>query len=370
MPGLIFTATHIATPYVGSEIVVNYFETIILKSTISHNTLHDGITSVSSVRFLELAFNKLFSQILLIISFILALILFWKIEPRKFWAVMKNVRPERVNFYTASLFCGIGFAYLNKLGNPFTYIDTLGILCLVISWVSLWMHAVHLNDVHDIEIDKISNKNRPLIKNDLDIFEMKEVGTFWLSIALVGAWSSGFYPFFMALVYIACSYIYSAPPLRLRRFPIAPSFLIGVACLSTILAGYFFVSVNKEIQSFPTLLAIGIIIMVTLAINFKDLKDVEGDKESEIMTIPVLFPNHGVKIVAWLFAISILLVPVFLSFYLLYIISIPASIIGYKIITKKPYVEKHIFTLRFFFLGAIAISYLIIFWLADVYNLL
>jgi 4-hydroxybenzoate polyprenyltransferase len=110
--------------------------------------------------------------------------------------------------------------------------------------------------------------------------------------------------------------------------------------------------------------------MVTLAINFKDIKDIEGDKENGIMTIPTLFPKSGIRIVAALFSLSILLVPFFLTFYLLYLIAIPSSIIGYRIITKKPYVEKHIFTLRFFFLAGIAVSYLLIFWFANVYNLL
>ncbi|TSC70559.1 MAG: Uncharacterized protein CEO12_280 [Parcubacteria group bacterium Gr01-1014_46] len=370
LPGFVYTLTHLGySPAQGTEII-DYLEKNILKSTISHNTLREGFSSVPTIRFLELGFDKLLSQILFILSSILGILLFWKIDRTKFWAVIKNSRPERINFYTASLFCGIGFAYINRLGNPFVWMDIFGIVCLLISWTALWMHAVHLNDVNDVEIDKISNKERPLIKNDLSVSNMKETGKLWLWVALLGAWSAGFYPFFMALVYVACSYIYSSPPLRLRRLPLVPSFLIGVACLATILAGFFFVSTNKEIETFPTFLAVGIVIMVTLAINFKDIKDVEGDKASGIMTIPTLFPKKGVRIVALLFAISILLVPVFLHFYLLYIISIPCAVIGYKLVTRQPYVEKYIFVLRFFFLAGIAISYLIIFWLADVYNLL
>ncbi len=369
LPGIIYTLSNPSSIPAETSEVISFFEKNVLRSTISHNTLREGFLSVSTTRFFELGFDKLMSQILFIISIVFGAILFWKIDKEKSLSIVRNSRPERINFYTASLFCGIVFAYLNRLGNAIVPIDIFGFICLFVSWTALWMHAVHLNDIYDVAIDKISNTDRPLVNNSLTVSEMRDTGKLWLGVALLGSWCAGFYPFFMALVYIACSYIYSVPPLRLRRLPLVPSFLIGVACLATILAGFFFVSTNKEIYAFPIFLAIGIVIMVTLAINFKDIKDVEGDSVNEIMTIPTLFPKYGIRIVAVLFSISILLVPIFLNFYLLYIISLPTAVVGYKLLVKKPYVEKHIFTLRFFFLGAIGICYLIIFWLNSVYNL-
>jgi 4-hydroxybenzoate polyprenyltransferase len=369
LPGIIYMVVNPSAVSVESSEIVSFFEKNILRSTISHNTLREGFLSVSTSRFLELSFDKLMSQILFIISIISGLVLFWKTRKEKFVATFKNARPERINFYTASLFCGIAFAYINRAGNVPVVIDIFGIICIFVAWAALWMHAVHLNDIYDVDIDKISNTDRPLINNSLSTKEMGDIGKMWLAVALVGSWCAGFYPFFMALVYIACSYVYSAPPLRLRRLPLVPSFLIGVACLATVLSGYFFISTNKEIQSFPIFLSIGIVIMVTLAINFKDIKDIEGDRANGILTIPNIFPRYGIRIVAILFAISILLVPFFLSFYLLYIISIPCAVIGYKLITRKPYVEKYIFILRFFFLLGIGLAYILIFWLNTVYNL-
>lgn len=368
-PGLLYSFSHPQNQASTNSEVITYLSEIISKSTISHNTLREGISSVSDTRFIELGFNKLLSQILFMLSIIFSGLLFWKIDKEKFKAVIKNCRIERVNFYTASLFCGIGFAYINGLGNPFIWVDILGVTCLVISWMALWMHAVHLNDITDIDIDKISNKERPLIQESFDIETMKEVGILWLVIGLLGSWCAGFYPFFMSLIYVAASYIYSSPPLRLRRFPLIPSFLIGIACLATVYAGFFFVSTHKEIYFFPPLLAVGIVIMVTLAINFKDIKDIEGDRASGILTLPILFGKRGIQVVAICFALSIFLVPFFLSFYLLYVIALPASIIGYKLIMRRPYSEKPIFILRFFFLALIATAYLGIYWLAHIYKI-
>ncbi len=363
LPGIFYTISNPNNTIANNTEVVLYFKNIIDESTISHNTTRDGATSLSTGRFLELGFNKLMTQVLFIISLIFGSVFLWKTKRIKLISVLKNIRIERVNFYTFSILSGMGLAYINKLNSPFSWIDIVGATCLLVSWVCLWMHAVHKNDIEDLEIDKISNTERPLVKEDLDKKEMSEVGILWLFIGLFGAWASGFYPFFMALVYVSCSYIYSSPPLRLRKYPLIPSFLISIACLSTILAGFFFVSTNKHILTFPPILAIGILIVVTLAINFKDIKDISGDKANGVITIPTLFPKHGVKIVALLFSLSIILVPLFLNFYFLYIFAIPCAIVGYKIITKKPYREKPVFILRFIFLLGIAFSYLLAYWL-------
>ncbi|HEY4508688.1 MAG TPA: UbiA family prenyltransferase [Candidatus Paceibacterota bacterium] len=368
LPGILYTFSHF---HAGTTIdVLKFFENTVNGSNIFHNTLHDGNLSVSASRFFELGFDKLMSQILFIISFFFGALLLWKIDSKKFRAVIGNIRLERISSYIVLLLCGAGFAYINRLSGELIWADLLGLLCLIISWVSLWMQAVHTNDVSDVKIDEISNTDRPLIKKELNENDMRQTGFLWLAIALLGSWSAGFYPFFMALVFVATSYIYSSYPLRLRRFPIIPSFLIGVASLATILAGFFFISAHKEIGNFPMLLAVGIVIMVTLAINVKDMRDIEGDRADGILTLPVLFGQNGAKIVGLCLALSFLLVPIFLSFYALYIFSIPAAIIGYKLVTKKPYTEKPLFILRFVFLACVAFSYLGVYWLAHLYGVI
>lgn len=369
LPSIIYTLFHLSTQTTPTE-VLNYFKTIILQSNIFHNTLREGTLSVAPSRFFELGFDKLLSQILYITSCLLSTLLFWKINAKKFQVITKNIRLERVGSYLVLLLCGIGFAYINGLGSTFIWVDLLGIICLLISWTSLWMYAVHNNDIADIKIDRVSNIERPLVRNDITEKDMLETGYLWLAVALLGAWGAGFYPFFMSLIYIATSHIYSTPPLRLRRFPLIPSFLIGIASLTTILAGFFFISTNKQIQTFPVSLAVGIIIMVTLAINVKDVKDIEGDKADGIITIPILFKNNGVKIVGLCFAVSFLLVPIFLSLYFLYIFSIPAAIIGYMFVLKKPYKEEPIFILRFVYLACVGATYIGLIWLGHIYNLI
>ena len=79
LPGIIYTLSHTSTPDTTLEIL-NYFRNLVGESTISHNTLREGILSVSASRFLELGFDKLASQILFIISCFFGGLLFWKIN--------------------------------------------------------------------------------------------------------------------------------------------------------------------------------------------------------------------------------------------------------------------------------------------------
>ena len=159
------------------------------------------------------------------------------------------------------------------------------------------------------------------------------------------------------------------PPLRLKRVPVLSSFLIAVACLVTILAGFFFASADKKIQTFPIFASMGILVLFTLEANFKDMKDIEGDERDGVLTLPVLFKENGSRVVGVCLALSFLLAPIFLSFYALYILAVPSAIVGYKLVTKKPYSEKPIFMLHFIFLLGLVLLTLIMFWLEKIYKI-
>jgi len=235
------------------------------------------------------------------------------------------------------------------------------------AWIGIWLYAVQVNDIEDIDIDKISNQERPLVQHTITASEAKEIGYIWLIVALAGSWSVGFYPFYMCLVAIIISYVYSVPPLRLKRVTALSTFLISIACLVTILAGFFFVSINKVVATFPVLFVIKILIIFTLGVSIKDMKDVEGDGVNGIKTVPVIFGKNGPWVVGVFFGLSVLLVPIFISFYLLYIIAIPTAIIGYKLVTKTPYKEKSVFILYFSYLILSVILFAITPWVVSLF---
>lgn len=327
-------------------------------SSLSHNIIHGTLQFSTETRFFELAFNKFMSQFFLILSSVLAMIFFWRNFSREFKAVFSNSRPERVVHYFILLFLGMSFAYTKGYSQPFAWIDAYGITCLFLSWYAAWMFAVHVNDEADVSIDAVSNTSRPLITGEISPYKMKQIGFLWLGVSLLGSWSAGYYPFFFNLVFTACYFIYSAGFLRLKQIPILSSFLISLACLATVLSGFFFMSINKSFDLFPLLVAVGVVVVYTLGSNVRDLKDVEGDRQGGIYTLPVLLgPIRGPQVIGIMFGASFLLTPLFLSQPALYIASLPAASMGYICTTRKIYKEKYVFYTYFSFVFCILLIY-------------
>lgn len=351
IPGVLYTVSHNIQNH-GQLETIKFMERSIVNSNINYN-IQDGMISYKSYQvFLEFGFNKLMSQVFFITALFTVSLWFWKNEKEKLKIVIKNSRPERVIFYSTLLTLGALFAFVNGLGYFRSWVDIMSFVILLVSWYGAWMFSVHTNDIADISIDEVSNPERPITNKSLTSENMHQTSYIWLAISLLGSFSIGYYQFFMNLVYVSLFYIYSNPPLRFKRVPIFSSFLLSLACLSTVLSGFFFLSENKDFSIFPILLSVGIVIIFTLGTNIRDMKDIEGDKKEGIQTLPVLFGEKGPKIVGLLFATSFLIVPIIFSFYTLFIISIPTAFWAYKIITKKPYQEKYVFRLYFIFISS------------------
>ncbi len=360
IPSMLYAIQHTHVNENSIEIT-NYLESTILNSNIIHNSMHEGALTVSRYRFFQIGFDKLMSQILFVISLILIVIFFWKKEKVKTREILKNSRPIRILYYLTPLLIATGYSLQTKKGYIYSWVDMLSYTCLLVSWFGMWMYSVHLNDVYDTKIDTISNSNRPIINGSVTKEDMIGSSNVFLWIALIGSWCAGFYSFFFVMVGLTVAYIYSTPPLRLRRFIPLSSFLISIVILCAVLSGFFFVSIDKKIQSFPTIISLGILLFYTFQINFKDIKDIEGDQKEGISTVPLVFKKQGIKITGALFSLSFLLAPIFLNNYLLYIVSLPVSIAGYMLINKKPYVEKSLFYVHFTFLVLLIIIFEITF---------
>lgn len=348
LPGTIYTVTHFEPTNGESRHAINFLASSIQNSNIPSNTLHGSLSYATPQGMLDFGFDVLIAQILLIITFIFGLLWAFYAYRDTLIQILRNARTERVLFYTSLLALGMYLAYILN-HNIFMWVDWVSATCITLSWFGAWMFSVHTNDIADIEIDKVSNPNRPIPAKGLSVETMRDIGFVWLALSLVGAYIAGYYIFYMNIMFLSVYYIYSTPPLRLKQIPFISSFLISLACLATILAGFFFVSPNKMLGAFPVVLAVGIVVVFTLGVNIRDIKDIEGDRKAGIQTLPVLFGKYGKQMVGILLALSFLLLPIFISFYTLYIFAIPSAIIGYKLCTREPYNEKLIFALYFTF---------------------
>lgn len=300
----------------------------------------------------------LFFLFLFIISLFFVFFLF---NRKKFIVVVSNMRPFRSIHYCGLTLFGVFVGYMIlrdtstcSLAHPSTFIPIAGI---IISMFFAFQSAVTLNDVFDVQSDKISNPNRPLIRKQLTKTEMKYLSLFYMSISLLLAISINPSTFALILCSLTLSLIYSVPPIRLKRFFPVSSFILALAALISILLGYsIFVNWNG-LLSFPRAIVFFVLIIFTLAVNIKDIKDSSGDKKTGVKTLPVLIGNHKSRIAIGLFVlISYILIVIFLKKPILFIPAILFGIISMVIIVKKRLSEKPVFVLYFLFTLILAFS--------------
>lgn len=319
-------------------------------ATISNN-IHSSLRYYSVVRMFEVAFNFLMGKILFIILVVSVLLWFYLNFKEKLKSVIINSRPERVAHYLLMIFFGLFTAHSMFGGVKLNWNDWLSVLMLCFAFYFSWMFAVCVNDVADEDIDKVSNSGRPLITNLLSKEDMKQAATLFLVASLLSAFLAGYSAFFFVLAFTALYYIYSAPPTRFKTVPFFSSFLIGLCCLTAVMAGFFLLSPIKYASAFPPKIALAVVIIFSLLTSVRDMKDIEGDKKAGIKTTPIVFGDvWGPRVVGIFAGLSYILVPIFSGVYLIFITAIPAAITSYYFVNRKPYVEKPIFLIYFAFI--------------------
>lgn len=305
----------------------------------------------------EVAFNGGLSTIFYLFDFLLVVLWIAILDLQLMKTFARNLRPGRLTYYISLMAIGALVAARAATLSPFAnWIDVASLFVLALSFACAFEFAVVVNDLADIKIDAMSNSARPLPSGALDVHAFNAAALFFFAWSLAGAFVAGFWPFFAVLVFTAAYYIYSAPPLRLKRIPLVSSFLISIASLSAVMAGFYFIDANKLVPDFPMRLAVLIIVCITLAVNFKDIKDVAGDAADNIWTIPVLFgEERGKQITGGLLAASFLAVPPIAGSWLLFLPSLAAAALGYWFVAAKKYREWRIFTLYFIYLAVVGL---------------
>lgn len=181
-----------------------------------------------------------------------------------------------------------------------------------------------LNQIYDLEIDRINKPNRPLVTGEISIREawvftwiMYALGTLptWLVVAYpyttwqakltapVGAHEC----FFIYLTALVATFVYSVPALgRTKAHAIGANLTIAIprGCLLKV-AGWTMVA-HAFASRRPFLASsepwfIGSVFMFFLlgAASTKDFSDIEGDRAGNCRTLPI---RYGVRRAAWMIA--------------------------------------------------------------------
>ena len=321
-------------------------------SLVGQNFFHPAITFVSVERYFEMYFNVVMSQIFYLSMIPLSFIFVSRWNPLKLRAILANSRFERVLHYFAMIAIGMAIAYYYGLITvTLDWFTATSIFILFFSFYAAWMYAIGKNDIVDLVSDKISNPNRPMVTGALTIEDMETSSLIFLVFALLGGYLVGHYALYMVVTFIALSYVYSVPPLQLKRFVIINSFIISLAALSAALAGFFTMSSNPHINALPLQWVVLIVVAYTLLANIKDIKDIKGDAAVGVYTVPVLCGlQRGKQIIAGMSVVALAMVPLISGISTLWYPFLPFAMASWYLLTRVNFKEKDLFTLYFMYL--------------------
>ena len=289
----------------------------------------------------------LFIYIYLLLSFIFLCLIFWFRNKNYFISILKDIRPFRILHF--ELMFVLGFLLVKVLGegNLVFFSTQEAILKFIFVAISIFLACLFsaiTNNIEDIEIDRTSNKTRPSVTGKISLKDYKLIGKIVILLSLVFAGAVNFWLFALLLCFIGNYFLYSMPPLRLKRVPIFSKLIISFNSLLLIIFGYVFA--GGSLGEFPFSLTLFFLTFFSLAINFIDIKDYEGDKRAGIKTLPVLLGLKRSKlIIGSFFLVSCTVVPFLMNQLLLLI---PAAIFGgagFILINKKNYQERWVFSL-------------------------
>lgn len=322
------------------------------------DALHPALAPTSFQRYTEMNFNGIMSHLAYSLLVPIVGIITYRLSPRRWLAVVGNSRPERVAHYFFLIVFGAALALFLGRAYPveLSWFNVAHIAILFIAFYSAWMYSVGVNDIVDLESDRLTNANRPLVTGKLSVADVQSANRIFLLLAVVGGYLAGSYAFYFVLTFIALYYIYSVPPLHLKRFMFVNSFIISLCALTAVLAGFYLVSADDRVGAFPPSWLYLIVGVYFLLANVKDIKDGAGDRKVGVYTVVSVFGDvRGKQIVAGMVALGLALIPLATGKEELWFTAVPAALAGAYLIQKKPFVERHLFYAYFVFLIASAL---------------
>ncbi|MCC5897749.1 MAG: homogentisate phytyltransferase [Phormidium sp. BM_Day4_Bin.17] len=198
-------------------------------------------------------------------------------------ALWRFSRPHTIIGTTLSVW---GLFAISQAGSWPTSPEWRSLLWAWLACLGGNLYIVGLNQLEDIDIDRINKPTLPLASGE---FSPRQG---WTIVALSGlgaialAWTQGQWLFATVAISLLIGTAYSIPPIRLKRFPFWASFCIFTVRGMIVNVGLF-LHFQGGFPIIPEVWALTIFVLIfTFAIAiFKDIPDLEGDKRYQISTL-------------------------------------------------------------------------------------
>ncbi|KAK2358756.1 glycinol 4-dimethylallyltransferase [Trifolium repens] len=233
-------------------------------------------------------------------------------DPKNILDVVKNIldafyrfsRPHTV-IGTALSIISVSLLAVDKLSDISPLFFT-GVLEAVVAALFMNIYIVGLNQLSDVEIDKINKPYLPLASGEYSIATgaiivvSSAILSFWLGW-IVGSWPL-FWALFISFV-LGTAYSINVPLLRWKRFAVLAAMCI-LSVRAVIVQLAFFLHIQTFVFKRPAIFSRSLIFAtafmsffsVVIAL-FKDIPDIEGDKIFGIQSFSV---RLGQKRVFWI----------------------------------------------------------------------
>ncbi len=192
-------------------------------------------------------------------------------------------RPVNVLFSFLSVFVAI------VICGPLNDWPRIFLACLSAAFITAAANAI--NDVYDLEIDRINRPLRPLPQG---VLTPREAFVFSISFFFLGVLSSAFInvqAFIIAVTFSALLTIYSA---KFKRLPLIGNFTVSLATAFAFIYGGVAVGHVKN-AVFPAIFAF---LMHFGREIIKDMEDVKGDRRYNAQTLPIRYGMRTAKMFA------------------------------------------------------------------------
>lgn len=268
------------------------------------------------------------------------------VNPKTFRELLRDLRLGRiVHYYLLFIF---GFVCFRHTPDQLLETRTTVILDALLYFFCLLyaaVFAIATNNKEDLEIDQLTNTDRPLVRGTIATRPYLRIATISLLFSVL--LSALIHPAFLitivgiSLIY----YLYSCKPFRLKRYVFLAKLLIGFNSLLAAVCG--FVLAGGKWNEFPVFWLVFILVPVSLMANFIDLKDTQGDRAAGIKTLPVLLGERNARLLIGAFT---LLAYGFVFFYFqspwISILLTLTCFAHLFLLFRQPYREKPLFLLH------------------------
>lgn len=183
------------------------------------------------------------------------------------------------------------------------------LLLTLVSCLGANIYIVGLNQITDVEIDRINKPYLPLASGAFSMQMGNLIILVSVTLSLLLALYIGHYLLLTVILSLILGTAYSLPPIRLKRFYFWAAFCIiavrGLIVNLLLFLNFHFIINNRENIPLIIWLLTGVIFIYSIVIAwFKDMPDTEGDGHYRIITLSI---KLGVKRVARIGMVLIIL---------------------------------------------------------------